>query len=188
MKEKVNVAVDTRKENQPENFYHVLDSLDLVMRNWVGDEMGTKGTDELCILCGIFALDQELEYYMPTSARAWLIELVNPKNSWKYHHEHGNVFGGQLKAYADLRQYLIDNAEKVANAYNLLINIRSVMRKGSEVELFKIKWFEYVAEKIESIAKTLYPDVPYWVDTGSRCNVLLAMLDSFERDLKSVRK
>ena len=36
-----------------------------------------------------------------------------------------NIAGGQLKAYADLRQFLIDNAVRVAKDYKLLINTRN---------------------------------------------------------------
>lgn len=120
MKE-INIDVAKRRENYTNELYRVLEYLDLVMRNWTGEELGTKGTKELCMLCGIFAIDWELEDKMPPSARAWFVQLVNPKNGWQYHHEHGNIAGSQLKAYADLRQYLIDNAERVTKVYNLLI-------------------------------------------------------------------
>ena len=128
MKE-INTDIVKRRENYPKHFYQVLENLDLVMRNWVGEEIGTLGTWELNILCGIFAIDWELEYKMPPSARAWFVQLVNPKNGWQYHHKNGNISGGQLKAYADLRQYLIDNAERVTEAYNILVQDRRELRE-----------------------------------------------------------
>lgn len=39
-------------------------------------------------------------------------------------------------------------------------------------------------EAIEKIADEKYSDVPYWVDTGSRLNVALAMLEQFKTDIK----
>lgn len=125
----INMAVEERRKNYPKYFYQVLEKLDLVMRNYIGDEVGTRGTIELNMLCAIFAIDWELEYNMPASARAWFVQLVNPKNGWYYHHEHGNIMGFQLKAYADLRQYLIDNAERVIKAYNMLIECRDRITK-----------------------------------------------------------
>lgn len=128
----INRDIEKRRENYPPKFYQVLEQLDLVMCNWVGDEMGTLGTQELCILCGIFALDWELEYDLPPSARAWFVHLVNPKNAWKYHHDNCNVFGEQLKAYADLRQFLIDNAERVTQDYEILLNARKENRESKD--------------------------------------------------------
>lgn len=132
--EEINIDIVKRKEKYPPKFYQVLEKIDLVMRNWVGDKMGTDGVQELHILCGIFAIDWWLEYNMPSSARAWFVELVNPKNAWKYHDKSGNVFGSQLKAYADLRQYLIDNAERVTKAYNTLMNTRLDLKEENNNE------------------------------------------------------
>lgn len=41
-----------------------------------------------------------------------------------------------------------------------------------------------ILEKIEQIAKEKYPDVEYWIDTGSRIDCAYAMLNTFETDLK----
>lgn len=46
------------------------------------------------------------------------------------------------------------------------------------------KWCPMIMEKIEKIAQKHYPDMPYWCDTGSRCNVVLAMLEQFDKDIK----
>ena len=134
---KIDNSIETRRENYPPKFYQVLEKIDLIMQNWIGEKMGTSGVEELYVLAGIFALDWELGYYVPASARAFFIELVNPKNGWEYHHRHGNIMGGQLKAYADLRQFLIDNAERVTEDYIILMNARHDLRekhKISEVE------------------------------------------------------
>lgn len=129
----IDKSIQTRVDNYPDKFYQVLEYLDIVMRNWVGDQMGSSGTRELDTLCGIFAVDWELEYYLPPSARAWFIQLIKPKDAWRYHHENQNVFGGMLKAYADLRQFLIDNAERVTADYHLVSNCREM-----QMEILKI--------------------------------------------------
>lgn len=46
------------------------------------------------------------------------------------------------------------------------------------------RWCPMIMDKIEEIAKKHYPDMPYWCDTGSRCNVVLSMLDQFDKDMK----
>ena len=131
--DKIDNSIETRRENYPPKFYQVLEKIDLVMQNWIGEKMGTSGVEELYILAGIFALDCELGFDLPSSARAFFIELVNPKNGWKYHHEHGNIMGGQLKAYADLRQFLIDNAERVTEDYLILMDARRVLRERYKI-------------------------------------------------------
>lgn len=45
-------------------------------------------------------------------------------------------------------------------------------------------WCPMIMDKIEEIAKKHYPDMSYWCDTGSRCNVVLSMLDQFDKDIK----
>lgn len=125
----INKDIEKRRENYPDKFYQVLEKLDLVMQNWIGTKMGTSGIDELYVLAGIFALDWELGYELPPSARAFFNELVNPKNAWRVHHDNGNIMGGQLKAYADLRQFLIDNAERVTEDYLILMDARKDIRE-----------------------------------------------------------
>ena len=48
-------------------------------------------------------------------------------------------------------------------------------------------WCESIMDRIIEIADKKYPNMPYWVDIGSRWNVCMAMLDRFEQDLK-IRK
>ena len=48
-------------------------------------------------------------------------------------------------------------------------------------------WCESLMDKIEEIAEEKYPNIPYWIDTGSRWNTCMAMLDTFQKDLK-IRK
>lgn len=79
MTDKIDDSIETRRENYPPKFYQVLEKIDLVMRNWIGEKMGTSGVEELYVLAGIFALDWELAYYMPPSARVFFNTLVNPK-------------------------------------------------------------------------------------------------------------
>lgn len=106
-----------RSDTYPPKFYQVLEKLDIVMRLWAGDEMGTSGYDELLHLCGTIGFDSSLYWDMPPSARAFFMVLINPKNQWNILQEKAGGFGDMYRAYADLRQYLIDNKERVTNAY-----------------------------------------------------------------------
>lgn len=128
----INKDIVKRRENYPDKFYQVLEKIDLVMRNWVGDKMGTSGVEELYVLAGIFALDWELAYDMPASARVFFNTLVNPKTAWKAQHENYHIMGGQLSAYAELRQFLIDNAERVTEDYLILMDARKKIREGNK--------------------------------------------------------
>ena len=49
---------------------------------------------------------------------------------------------------------------------------------------YKETWCDLLLNKIEEIAEEKYPHVPYWIDTGSRLNVAIAMLEQFKRDIK----
>lgn len=46
------------------------------------------------------------------------------------------------------------------------------------------RWCPMIMDKIEEIAKKHYPDMSYWCGTGSRCNVVLSMLDQFDKNIK----
>ena len=45
------------------------------------------------------------------------------------------------------------------------------------------EWCNSVMDKIEEIAKEKYSNI-VWVDTGSRWNVCMAILEQFKQDLK----
>lgn len=49
---------------------------------------------------------------------------------------------------------------------------------------FKKTWCDELLAKIEAIADEKYPNKEYWVDTGSRVDVALAMLETMRKDLK----
>lgn len=55
-------------------------------------------------------------------------------------------------------------------------------------EDYKKVWCDMLLNKIEEIAQEKYPDVEYWIDTGSRLNCALEMLDTFKRNLKQKQK
>ena len=44
-------------------------------------------------------------------------------------HENNHIMGGQLSAYAELRQFLIDNAERVTEDYLMLMEARQDLRE-----------------------------------------------------------
>jgi hypothetical protein len=52
-------------------------------------------------------------------------------------------------------------------------------------ENYKKVWCDMLLNKIEEIAKEKYPNTEYWIDTGSRLNCALEMLDTFKRSLKT---
>ncbi|MBQ3421646.1 MAG: hypothetical protein IJH34_08235 [Romboutsia sp.] len=49
------------------------------------------------------------------------------------------------------------------------------------------EWCTDIMDKIEEIAKEKYPNIKIWIDTGSRYNVAMAILEQIRRDLK-IRK
>ena len=57
-------------------------------------------------------------------------------------------------------------------------------KESPEDNTYKQVWCDMLLEAIEKIADEKYSDVPYWVDTGSRLNVALAMLEQFKTDIK----
>lgn len=113
-------SIVTRRDEAPAKFYQILEKIDIIAQNWVGESMGSNGVDELFWLAGIFAIDYNLGYNLPPEARVFFYTLINPKNAWDYQNKHHCVFSGQLGGYFHLRQFLIDNAERVTLAYNKL--------------------------------------------------------------------
>ena len=63
----------------------------------------------------------------------------------------------------------------------------STNTEGSIKNEMYANWCIDFMNKIEEIAHKKYPNQNIWVDTGSRYNVIMAMLQQFEDDLK-VRK
>lgn len=59
-------------------------------------------------------------------------------------------------------------------------------KNGSlEEENYKKVWCDMLLNKIEEIAEEKYPNIEYWIDTGSRLNCALEMLETFRKDLKT---
>ena len=54
-----------------------------------------------------------------------------------------------------------------------------------EEENYKKVWCDMLLNKIEEIAEEKYPNIEYWIDTGSRLNCALEMLETFKKDLKT---
>lgn len=48
----------------------------------------------------------------------------------------------------------------------------------------KAYWCDELIKAIDKIAKNKYPKVKVWVDTGSKLNECLAILDQISKDLK----
>ena len=72
------------KYTYPDKFYLVLEKLDLVMRVWNGEKMGTCGVEELAGLMAILKLDYELLYDMPLEAHVFFRCILNPKMLGKF--------------------------------------------------------------------------------------------------------
>lgn len=45
------------------------------------------------------------------------------------------------------------------------------------------KWANDLMDKIQEIVEERYPGVDYWIDTGSRVQACMAMLEQFRKDL-----
>lgn len=50
------------------------------------------------------------------------------------------------------------------------------------------EWCETIMDKIEYIAKLKYPETKVWIDTGSRWNACMAMLEQFRKDIRKCKK
>ena len=48
---------------------------------------------------------------------------------------------------------------------------------------FYEKWANDLMDKIQEIVEEKYPGVDYWIDTGSRVQACIAMLEQFKKDL-----
>lgn len=111
-----------RDESYPDDFYQVLECLDLVMRVYSGEKMGTSGVQEMSTLMALFVLDPMLLHFMPKSAYAFFKAILNPKNKYDIFSESKIGYGSIFRTYSDLRTYLIDNKERVTDVYKRLID------------------------------------------------------------------
>ena len=48
----------------------------------------------------------------------------------------------------------------------------------------KVYWCDKLVRAIDKIAKDKYPNTKIWIDTGSKLNECLAILDQVYKDLK----
>lgn len=97
----------------------------------------------------------------------------------------------QEEAYHNFNYYSIfhydsDVYEKAIKAYRKAsAKVDNFLEEDCpEDNTYKQVWCDMLLEAIEKIADEKYSDVPYWVDTGSRLNVALAMLEQFKTDIK----
>ena len=97
----------------------------------------------------------------------------------------------QEEAYHNFNHYSIfrydsDVYEKAIKAYRKAsAKVDNFLEEDCpEDNTYKQVWCDMLLEAIEKIADEKYSDVPYWVDTGSRLNVALAMLEQFKTDIK----
>lgn len=97
----------------------------------------------------------------------------------------------QEEAYHNFNYYPIfrydsDVYEKAIKAYRKAsAKVDNFLEEDCpEDNTYKQVWCDMLLEAIEKIADEKYSDVPYWVDTGSRLNVALAMLEQFKTDIK----
>jgi len=115
--------ISYRNEDYPEKFYHVLEKLDLLINKYI-EKDNMNGFEEITSLGGIIALSGPLAYNMPISAKAFFDVLVCTKNKFEIFRKANIIYGNMPRAYADLRQYLIDNKEIVAECYTKYYDLR----------------------------------------------------------------
>lgn len=94
--------------------------------------------------------------------------------------EHINSWQSALEMWADMYNKLDQERFKL-----LLENEKLKAKNDSlEEENYKKVWCDMLLNKIEEIAEEKYPNIEYWIDTGSRLNCALEMLETFKKDLK----
>lgn len=123
--EKDNIVdnITYRSDDYPKRFYLVLEKLDLLINRYL-DKESMYGFEEITSLGGILALNGHLAYNMPISAKAFFDVLVCPQNQFRIFEKANIVYGNMPRAYADLRQYLIDNKEIVTECYDKFYDLR----------------------------------------------------------------
>ena len=86
-------------------------------------------------------------------------------------------------------QMFLERCDKISHCEQKQENINKEIENlkqevQNKTDKLYASWCPMIMDKIEEIAKKHYPNMPYWCDTGSRCNVVLAMLDQFDKDMK----
>lgn len=127
-----------RTRQYPKKFYQVLGVLDLVMRVYNGEEMGTSGVDELAILMAVLYIDRSLLSCLPKDAHIFFKCILNPKNAWKICSDGGLGYGYIHRAYSELRTYLIDNKERISEVYERLYDFSSKLSDEMDNKYAKI--------------------------------------------------
>ena len=121
----IDTSIKDNYEALPKNVKLTLENLDYVTRAHLQNDTDAKGDRELMDLCAIFAIDSWLYYNMPPQAKAFFVDLISRENGNQYMHDNGILTGGVVAAYANLRQFIIDNSERVNEAYKALDKINA---------------------------------------------------------------
>ena len=121
----INTSIKDNYDALPKNVKLTLEDLDYIARAHLQNDTTTKGDRELMDLCAIFAIDSWLYYNMPAQAKAFFVILISRENGNQYMHDNGILTGGVVAAYANLRQFIIDNSERVNEAYKALDKINA---------------------------------------------------------------
>lgn len=126
-------TISHQKDTYPKEFYLVLEALDLVLRVYTGEKMGTDGTQELATLMSILSLDAHLLFSMPSEPFAFFKCILNPQHQWDICQDAGLGYGSIYRAYSSLRTYLIDNKERVTEVYNKYYEVqRAITEENNE--------------------------------------------------------
>ena len=120
----INTSIKDNYDALPKNVKLTLEDLDYIARAHLKNTT-TKGDRELMDLCAIFAIDSWLYYNMPAQAKAFFVILISRENGNQYMHDNGILTGGVVAAYANLRQFIIDNSQRVNDAYEALNKINA---------------------------------------------------------------
>lgn len=118
-------TITCQTHDYPSKFYLILEHLDVIMRVRNDEQMGTSGVDELAILLAIMHFDRSLLSHCPKEAYVFLKCLVHPQKDWDICQNAGMGFGYLHRAYYALRQYLIDNKERIMETYDKYYELSS---------------------------------------------------------------
>lgn len=80
------------------------------------------------------------------------------------------------------QRILMDELQKIKTRLNNLEN----NNQEENTDKMYSAWCKDILEYIEQIAKKHFPDTDVWCDTGSRYNVVMAMLQQIDKTLEDI--
>ena len=95
-------------------------------------------------------------------------------------------YDGLFQAYGETNELLQEKTKECLRLQKLIANHWHdfLSTKNRPRDEYKKIWCDMLLDRIEEIAKEKYSDVEYWIDTGSRLDCAMAMLKTFDEELK----